>query len=83
MKSGQIMYCLSCGEDVDVVAGWHMQNIMDISTGLWEVDWCSGPFATSAPPEIDLNWEIKAEEPSEEELLEMDKFAEEMMADLP
>jgi hypothetical protein len=43
---------------------------------------CYGPFAYSTPPAIPENWHEMVVEPSPEELAEMDKNAELLLADL-
>ena len=49
--------------------------------GLVEVDWCSYDlgWAYVEPPEFDDDWDLNLQEPSDEELSEMDECAERML----
>lgn len=79
----QIEYCLSCGRESYVEHGrhgkLHMKNYRN-EMGLMELDWCEGPFATSAPIELtEQEWEsIFHDAPTDEELMQMDENADEM-----
>ena len=57
--------------DVNFHMDWKAQDI------------CTGPFFTSAPPdELENGWQDELDEPSVEELQEMDKMSELLLWDL-
>ena len=75
-----MMWCADCEKNVFVYD-------CDVTHFIWvgngEYDLCTGPFFTSAPPEIlPDNWQDELVEPSDDELLEMDKMSELFLWDL-
>ena len=54
----------------------------------FDIDWvgedlCKGPFFTSAPPQdLPDNWQDELDEPSEEELVEINKMSDLLLWDL-
>lgn len=83
----KLRYCLECGRIVPVMVGvdgfeLHTKLIY-LGVDLPEVDVCYGPFAMSTPPEnFDENWDLDLNEPSQEELAEMNLNAEILLQEL-
>ena len=83
----EFRYCLECGWIVPVMVGndgveLHTKLVY-LSVDIPEVDVCYGPFALSTPPEnFDENWDLNLNEPSQEELAEMNLQAEMLFQEL-
>lgn len=78
----RIAYCLDCEKEVFVYedtpyGDFHVVEIRDD-----DVDYCNGPFTTSAPMELsDQDWEsIFNNIPDDQELAQMDANAVEMFS---
>lgn len=81
-------YCLTCGRIVAV-----MDENADMHTVVWTdgdeygcetfIELCYGPFTMSTPPDnFDPDWDVNLEEPSQEELAEMNLEAERLLQEL-
>lgn len=80
MPKQKFHYCLTCDR---IVYAWKDQ--WHFTGGVWnenEPEQCYGPFTTSTPPELPLNWNEFVTEPSDEELEEMDRNGLDLMFDL-
>lgn len=71
----ETMYCLSCSTWEPVVNGGHAIYLPPFEDEPAEIDWCSGPFTYSEPPETDPNEFLALVEPSPEELEAMNAEA--------
>ena len=77
-----IMWCLECEDMKIVIDDCHMIYKQYGDFG-FDIYGCAGPFFTSAPPEdMSDNWQDELDEPSEEELVEINKMSDLLLWDL-
>ena len=83
------LYCIDCGKIVDAEPMTTSEYIHEIyltdDYGQMEIDWCEFPlgYTTSEPPITMIEdydeWLASLNEPTDEELREMDVLAEELL----
>lgn len=77
----ELRYCISCDRIVAITSGW-LGDVHTIVAEDENLDVCHGPFTLSTPPEDNPDWELNVEEPSPEELADMNLEAEILLQEL-
>jgi hypothetical protein len=77
----KLLWCIQCEQIVPVEEPIEGHSIIQFvpDAGEQEIFWCEGEFTSSAPVMSD-DWDLQ-DEPSNEELAEMNLHAEEMLND--
>lgn len=78
-------YCLTCDRIVHLFPGTverHFGDMEQRSEKNYVPAQCYGPFTTSTPPELPLDWEFFVLEPSGSELEEINRNALDLVIDL-
>lgn len=81
MSQYNIRYCIACEEEVAVEDGLEGHTILVGDSLPFDVDFCSGPFTMTPPPDnFSPDWDLQ-DEPDEVELAVMDLLAEKIKKD--
>jgi hypothetical protein len=83
MKFTRGKWCITCQQHalVHLESGTHLRILIQNSEEIEDWDWCSGPYAECAPPELQEDWYYNYDlyDVSDDELILMDLAADSLM----